>query len=141
MKKIIFNSKFGFANSDQNVKKSRISLWERYNRVAEYRNALETRIIDRAERDRKKGNLKKAIERYEGFFQFYSVNQNIHNKVAELYIEIDDKKRAGRHLFFKEYLSESEKDCIACFTKSCGNSPTIILKKTALQRELQIKRT
>ena len=139
MKSILSNIKAWFIVSDQLVKKRRVSLWEQYNTVDEYNKALEARIIERAEKDRLRGDLKKAIERYEGFFQFYSGNQEIHNRVAELYIEINDRRKAGRHLFFKEELSDIEKECIACFVKSCGDSPTIILKKLLSKKNYRLK--
>ncbi|SFU45840.1 hypothetical protein SAMN05216480_10471 [Pustulibacterium marinum] len=140
MKKLISNFISWILSSENSeVKKTRLSLWERHRTVKDYRNALELRIIKRAEKDVLEGDIDKAISRYEGFFQYYSFNQNLHNKIAELYLHKDDKVSAGRYLFLKENLSETEMQCVRKFKKSCGNSSTIILKKLLPKENFRVK--
>jgi hypothetical protein len=140
MKKLILNIRSWILSSaNSEVKKTRLSLWKRHRTIKDYRNALESRIIKRAEKDVLNGDIDKAISRYEGFFQYYSTNQNQHNRIAELYIHKEDKVRAGRHLFLKENLSETEKQCVRRFEKSCGNSSTIILKKLLPKENFRVK--
>ncbi|WP_343854876.1 DUF6584 family protein, partial [Fulvivirga kasyanovii] len=55
------------------------------------------------------------------------------------YIQKQDKIRAGRHLFLKEDLSELEIQCVKVFEKSCGNSPTLILKNIITKENYRIK--
>lgn len=140
MKKFVSNIKAWFKSVNTIVAKKRATPnWKRLVSRKGYSKALEMRIIARVENDLLKGDFRKAIDRYEGFFQLNSGNQNIHNKVAELYLELGDKIRAGRHFFFKENPSELEYDCIDQFKKSCGHSPTIILKKLIYKEHYRIK--
>jgi len=121
------------------TQRNKKSLRERSRTISEYRNALEVRIINRVEMDLNKGCIDKAINRYEGFFQYYSMNQRLHNEVAKLYIQKGDKIRAGRHLFFKENLTKIELECVNKFKQSCGNSSTIILKKRIAKENFRVK--
>jgi len=140
MKKLISNIRSWILSSENSeVKKTRLSLWVRNRSIKDYRKALESRIIKRAEKDMLDGDIDKAISRYEGFFRYYSTNQNLHNRIAELYIQKEDKIRAGRHLFLKENLSETEIQCVSRFEKSCGNSSTIILKKILPKENFRVK--
>jgi hypothetical protein len=95
-------------------------------------------VIKRADLSIKRGDIRRAIDIYEGSFQHYSTVQNIHNRVAELYIEVGDMVRAGRHLYFKENPSDIEKECITMFEKWCGNSCVLILKKIISKENFKI---
>jgi hypothetical protein len=105
-----------------------------------YKNKLALRLVERVEKDLSKGNILKAISRYEGFFQYHTLNQTLHDKVAKLYIEIGDYTKAGKHLFFKQNPSKQEKKCIYAFKKSCGNSATLLLKKLLPKENFSIKK-
>ncbi len=100
---------------------------------------LGLKLINRVSIDLNNGDIEKAISRYEGFFNTYPTNQNIHNKVAELYINQKEFLKAGKHLFFKEHLNLEEKQCVFEFEKSCGNSPTLILKKIIPKNNYKVR--
>lgn len=104
-----------------------------------YHERLEIRFQKRINKDLEKGDLEKAISRYEGYFQHNFSNQIRHNEVAQLYIQKGDQVRAGKHLFLKENLLPVERECIELFEKSCGNNPTRILKKYIPKEGFRIK--
>ncbi|MCT4638234.1 MAG: hypothetical protein N4A72_11050 [Bacteroidales bacterium] len=99
---------------------------------------LVLRVIKRADLSMKRGDIRRAIGIYEGSFQHYSTVQEVHNRVAELYIEVGDMVRAGRHLYFKEDPSDIEKECITMFEKRCDNSPVLILKNIISKENFKI---
>jgi tetratricopeptide (TPR) repeat protein len=119
-------------------KKVRLSFWEKYKNHDEYINALELRIIERAEKDVNKGYLKKAIDRYEGFFKNYPNNQIIHDNVALLYLQIGDKINAGRHFYLTETYSTEKIECMTEFERAYGNSPTLIMKNIINKHNFRI---
>lgn len=118
----------------QSLKKFRTDFWKFVNgnkestRIKPQKDKV-SRILSRSEKDAIDGNLEKAINRIEGSFQHYYLNQKLHFRVAELYVRKNDKVRAGQYLFFMEVNQSNEKECIDLFEKSCGYCPTIILKK------------
>lgn len=140
MNNIISTIKSWFSSSKSSFdKRARLSFWEKYKSHDEYINALELRIIERAEKDISEGYLKKAIDRYEGFFKNYPNNQKIHEKVALLYFQIGDKISAGRHYYLIETYSPDKIECIREFEKAYGNSPTLILKNIIYKNNFRIK--
>lgn len=105
-----------------------------------YRNPDIDRIIARAEKFLEKGYILTAINRYEGFFNSVSTCQELHTRVAILYLEIGDPLRAGKHFYFKEAPSAIEQACISEFEKSCGNSPIQLLKKLLYWRNYRLQK-
>lgn len=98
------------------------------------------RIIQRAQKDIEKGDLSKAIARYEGFFRSSCTNKIIHHKVGELYLAVGDKVRAGKHLYFKEHPSIEEQACIAAFEKNYGYSPTLLLRQLVYREAYRLRK-
>lgn len=106
----------------------KLSLWETSKGKEEYQNALFERIVNRAEKHRSKGYIKKAIDCYEGFCKQHGENQEIHNQLGFLYSEIGDQFKAGRHFYFKEELTMQETECVRVFEKKYGHDPILIAK-------------
>lgn len=122
-----FNPTLSNENFDRS--RRRISSWEQVIAENGYENAIESRLIKRIKNDLDKGDLNQAISRCEGFFECNFSNQKIHELAAKLYIQKGERVKAGKHLFFKYKPSEIEMENVKEFEKSCGNSPTLILKK------------
>ena len=140
MKNFLSKIKTWFTTAKKSdLKRKRKSLRERSTSIVHYKKALELRFKERVDRDLKKGEIQKAITRYEGSFKHNSVNQMRHNEVALLYLQVADKIRAGKHLFFKKNPSAIEEECIVLFEKSCGNCATNILKKLIHKENYRIK--
>ncbi|MFT5599903.1 MAG: hypothetical protein ACI9N1_000134 [Flavobacteriales bacterium] len=95
----------------------------------ERRKRLELRLKMRVEKDILRGDVHQAINRYEGFFQLFPVNQDLHYDVATLYLQIGDQIRAGKHFYFQNSLSNVEQNCVKEFEKSCGNDSILILRR------------
>ncbi len=100
---------------------------------------LVTRIIARAECDQQRGDLEKAIVRYEGFFRSDPTNLLLHDKVAALYLATNNPQKAGRHWYFKAAPTEIEQACIHSFEKSYGNSALLILRNILYKDSPSIK--
>lgn len=113
---------FGKSKPVPKQKTVRLTLSQKFPDLVAYRNELIRLLIERVEKNLAEGEIEKAINRYEGFFKHHPEDQNIHNRVAELYLKTGNKIKAGRHLYFKEQLSEEELACVKAFEAWCGNS-------------------
>jgi tetratricopeptide (TPR) repeat protein len=105
-----------------------ISLWETTGSREEYKRALFERIVNRAEKYQDKGYIKKAIDCYEGFCKQEGENQEIHNQLGSLYLEIGNQFKAGRHFYFKQNLTPEEAECVRIFEQKYGNNSVLIAK-------------
>lgn len=113
---------------------------KKHNNVTISFKTYESRIIQRTENDVSQGNIRQAITRYESYFSNHSENQIMHERVAKLYILVEEKAKAGKHLYFKELPTQLEKECIESFKKSLGNSPTLLLKKIINKNGFRIRK-
>jgi len=95
----------------------------------DYKDGLKKRLSKRIEKDLEKNDLQKAIARYQGFLKRFPLEQDFHDHLGVLYLQLNDKVRAGKHFYFKERPSTEEQECIFQFEKQFGFDQTIILKK------------
>jgi hypothetical protein len=95
----------------------------------QYKQEVKDRLSKRIVKDLEKNDIQKAIDRYEGFFKRFPLEQDFHYHLGSLYMEMNDKVRAGKHLYFKENPSTKEQECIFRFEKQFGFDQAIILKK------------
>jgi len=93
------------------------------------------KLLYRIENDLQKGDLLKAINRLEGAMEYYSFDEALNYRLANLYLQNNDLIKAGRRFYLIEDKTEIEKHAVVLFEKSFGNDPTMLLK-----RLLKVKR-
>ena len=121
-----------------NRKNKQPSLFERSKNREEYRENLRKRIIIRAEKELEKGNLQKAISRFQGFCNLNPTDRDLQNRLGSLYLKTGDKLSAGRHLYLKNGLTAAEETCVQVFKKRYGNCPLDIAKKLVYKQNYSI---
>jgi hypothetical protein len=116
-----FNSEFGIKKSKKKCKKTFVN-------NEDYNSYLKKRIIKRVERRLSSQDILKAIKILEGFIKHNPIDQEIHNYLGQLYFQVNDEIRAGKHFYFKTDKNEYETRCVLKFKESLGNDPILILK-------------
>ncbi len=70
-----------------------------------------------------------AIAKINGYLKLFYYNQNILDKLAELYYRNGNVVKAGQHWFFKENKNESEEMAVGRFKSAYGNDMKLVARK------------
>ena len=97
------------------------------------------KLNQRVEKDLENKEIDKAISRYTGYLKFDPTSRSIHFNLANLYLLSGDRKKAGKHFYFKSAPNEIEKECIEAFCNSKGNDAILILKELISKENYKIK--
>ena len=69
-----------------------------------------------------------AIHNLKGYMRLRYGHPFLCENFANLYIEKNDFRQAGKYIFYKEYLSKQDKEILFIYFKSFGYDNTVILR-------------
>ncbi|WP_040641626.1 DUF6584 family protein [Psychrobacter aquaticus] len=69
-----------------------------------------------------------AINNLKGYMRLRYGHPVLCENLANLYIEKNDFRQAGKYIFYKEYLSKKDKEILSVYFKYFGNNKINILK-------------
>ena len=99
---------------------------------------LEFKLLNRVNIDVQKKEITRAINRIEGHMVTKATNQNLKNKLGELYLREGEYAKAGKHFYFKVIKTSEEIEAVNIFKKKYGNDPTIILKNLISKESFKV---